>query len=51
MLHCHSKRKSSVSKGSEAAAAKAGISYPAIIIIGEVVNARELPMAELLSVS
>ena len=38
-------------KDLEAAAAKAGISYPAIIIIGEVVNARELPMAELLSVS
>jgi uroporphyrin-III C-methyltransferase len=38
-------------KDLEAAAAKAGISYPAIIIIGEVVNARELPMAELLSTS
>jgi len=38
-------------KDLEAAAAGAGISYPAIIIIGEVVNARELPIAELLTAS
>jgi len=38
-------------KDLEAAGAGAGISYPAIIIIGEVVNARELPISELLTAS
>lgn len=38
-------------KDLEAAAAREGLSYPAIIIIGEVVNARELPMTELLTAS
>lgn len=38
-------------KDLEAASVRGGLSYPAIIIIGEVVNARELPITELLTAS